>query len=139
MVPSVHAQFPCRVWKLSFGIVLRAISISVLQQQVSVCRGRVWRPRTNLLCEPLNSTVGWVTHKARYLLHTSQPPNDSVLATCSGSHYTLFVWGCTADSWMTEAMWGHWDCTDLMLTQSCVSLLLVGGETTFHCLLLSCS
>jgi len=65
-----------------------------------------------------------------------QPPNDSVLATCSDSHYTLSEC-CIADQWMTEAMWGHRDCTDLMLTQSTASLF-VGGETTFHCLLLSC-
>jgi len=32
-------------------------------------------------------------HKAHNLLHTSQPPNDSMLAirTCSNNHYTLSV------------------------------------------------
>jgi len=61
-------------------------------------------------------------HKARNLLHTSQPPNDSMLATCSDNHTEC----CTTDPWMTEAM-----------------SLLVVSETPFHevhhCLLLSCS
>jgi len=72
--------------------------------------------------------------KARNLLHTPQLPNDSVLATCSDSHYTL----SEAVLQIHEAMWGPKNCTDLLLTQSTASLL-VGGETTFHCLLLSCS
>jgi len=38
------------------------------------------RPGTTLLCEPLNVIIGGVTHKARNLLHTSQPPNNSMLA-----------------------------------------------------------
>jgi len=28
-------------------------------------------------------------HKARNLLHTAQPPNTCMLATCSDNHYTL--------------------------------------------------
>jgi len=62
----------------------------------------------------------------------SQPPHNSVLATYSDSHYALSEC-CIADSWMTEAMWGHRDCTDLMLTQSTASPL-VGSEMTFHLL-----
>ena len=43
-------------------------------------------------------------HKAHNLLHTSQPPNDSMLA----------IHAVTTDPWMTEAM-----------------SLLIGSETTY--------
>ena len=74
---------------LSFCIVLRAIPNFHSVAQVSARRGRDWRLRTTLLCEPLNVIIGWVMHKAHNLLNMSQPPNDSMLATCSDNHYTL--------------------------------------------------
>ena len=74
---------------LSFCIVLQAIPNFHSVPQLLACRGKDWRLRTTLLCEPLNVVIGWVMHKARNLLHTSQPPKDSMLATCSDNHYTL--------------------------------------------------
>jgi len=74
---------------LSFCIVLRAIPNFRSVAQVSAHRGRDWRLRTTLLCEPLNVIIGLVMHKAHNLLNMSQPPNDSMLATCSDNHYTL--------------------------------------------------
>ena len=57
--------------------------------QVSARRGRDWKLRTTLLGEPLNVIIGWViAYKARNLLHTSQPPNDSMLVTRSNNHCT---------------------------------------------------
>ena len=59
-------------------------------------------------------------HKAHILLHTSQPPNDFMLATCSDNHFTLSV---------------------VLDDRSYVPAL--GRDTSFHevqhCLLLSCS
>ena len=73
-----------------FCIVLWAIPNFHSIAQVLACRGRDWRLRTTLLCEPpLNVIIGWVMYKAGNLLHTAQPPNDSILATCSDNHYTL--------------------------------------------------
>jgi len=40
--------------------------------------------------------------KACNLLHMPQPPNDSLLATCSDSHYILSE--CCIADWMIEAM-----------------------------------
>ena len=94
---------------LSFCIVLRAIPNFRSVAQVSAHRGRDWRLRTTLLCEPLNVIIGWVMHKAHNLLNMSQPPNDSMLATYSDNHYTLSA-VVQIHGWMS---------------------LLVGSETTF--------
>jgi len=47
--------------------------------------------------------------KACNLLHTPQPPNDSVLATCSDTVWVLYCRYMDDRSYML----GHRDCTDL--------------------------
>ena len=43
--------------------------------------------------------------------------------------YVVALYPCGLGSRLT--MWGHWDCTELTLTQTTGSLLLVGGQTNF--------
>jgi len=45
-----------------------------------------------------------VMRKARSLLHTPHPPNDSVLGTRGESYCTLLSECCATDSW-TKATW----------------------------------
>jgi len=52
-----------------------------------------------------NSIIRWDTRKACNLLHTSHPPNDSVLATCGDSYCTLLSKCCTVCSRPTKATW----------------------------------
>ena len=99
-------------------------------------RGRVCRLKTtSSLGEPLNVIVGWVCRKhVIYCIHHNQLMTRCWLHAVILSECCI----CIADSWMTEAMWSHRDCTDLMLNQTTASPL-VGCETTFHCLYCCCA
>jgi len=84
---------------------------------VSACGGRVWRLGTTFnYMNSWNAVIGWVMHKTCNSLHTSHPPNHSVLATCSESCCTLFVWVLYYRFIDNKSYVGHWDGTDQSLT-----------------------
>jgi len=95
---------------------------------VSACRGRVRRLRTTFAwtAGTVQIIVGWFPCKARNLLHTSHPPNDSVLAKCSESYCTLCVWVLCYRFMGDKSHVGHWDGTDQSLT-------LPSSTTAFLC------
>jgi len=106
------AQFPCSVWKFCHSHP-QFLFHSTKYQHTEEGSGDLGPLHYECNC--------WMSiQKACNLLHMPQSPSDSVLATCNDSHYTPSEF-CIADSWMTEAMWSHRDCTDLMLTQSTAS------------------
>jgi len=59
-----------------------------------------------------NAIIGWIMRKACNLLRTSHPSNNSMLATCSESYCTLFVWVLYYGFIDTKSYVGHWDDTD---------------------------
>ena len=122
---------------LSFCIVLRAISNFHSIAQVSACRERDWRLRTTLLCEPLNVIIGWVMHKPHNLLHTSQPPNNSMLATCSDNHCTsdpVPAVGSETNNYVTAVtIWR------IGVLHIACKMFAISSHKVRHCILLSCS